>query len=250
MANATPEQGQCPPEGLQQALLGTAEASHGIAKGIVETEVSLRALTANHGLATVAADDAGDKGTRRLAPDEQAKLLATLKARLGQKPAHYTRPEGIIFADVERALEAHPVALWSLSRLEETGGAPDIMAIEADAFVFADCSEESPAGRRDCVYDKAAEALTRGTVYGNAVDMAEEFDVEILSPESYRQMQRSGKFDRKTWSWIKTDAETRSRGAALCGGRFEGHVYVDQCGAHSYRDDGAWRGRLRVQKVS
>lgn len=187
---------------------------------------------------------------RELTVEQKEELFATLQNRLSQEADHYERPEGIDFGEVKRALEANPVALWSLSRLEETGGTPDIVAVEGGTFVFADCSEESPAGRRNCVYDKAAEALARGTFNGNAADMAEEFGVEMWSPEFYRQMQTSGKFDRRTWSWLKTDAETRSTSGALCGHRAGDHVYVNRDGARSLGGDRAWRGLLRVQKVS
>ncbi len=187
---------------------------------------------------------------RELTVEQKEKLLTTLKHRLSQKANHYERPEGINFADVQRALDANPAALWSLSRMEETGGAPDIVAVEHDTFVFADCSEESPAGRRDCVYDKAAEKSVSGTFNGNAVDAAEGFGVEMWSPEFYRQMQTSGKFDRNTWSWLKTDAETRSTGGAMSGRRYGDFVNVDKNDARGHRDRRAWRGLLRVQKVS
>jgi len=190
---------------------------------------------------------AGQK--RELTAEQKEKLLAALQDRLSKNPDHYQRPEAINFADVKRALEANPAALWSLSRMEDTGGAPDIVAIEADAFVFADCSAESPFGRRNCVYDKEAEKFAGGTFDGNAMDMAEEFGVEIWSPEFYRLMQASGKFDRNTWSWHKTDAQTRSTGGALRSERVGDRIFGYQHVAHEHSDYGAWRGLLRVQKV-
>jgi len=135
--------------------------------------------------------------------------------------------------------------------MEETGGAPDIVAIEDNAFVFADCSTESPAGRGNCVYDKAAEESACGTFNGNAADMAQKFGVEMWSPGFYRHMQTSGKFDNRTWSWLKTDAATRSAGDALFGYRYYGkHADVGRSDAHQYYYFKAWRGLLRVQKVS
>ncbi|MEK7591658.1 MAG: DUF4256 domain-containing protein [Patescibacteria group bacterium] len=187
---------------------------------------------------------------RELSPEETRDMLALLERRLSQKPDHYTRPEGISFGDVRKSLEADPAALWSIWKMEETGGAPDITAVENDAFIFEDCSKESPAGRRNCVYDKGAEKFASGTFNGNAVDMAKEFGIKILSPEEYRRLQTVGKFDRNTWSWVETDAETRSSGVALDGDRNGDHVYVCRGIARFHCGDRAWRGLLRVQKVS
>lgn len=187
---------------------------------------------------------------RELTVEQKDNLLVTLQHRLSKKANHYKRPEGINFTDVQRAIEANPAVLWSLYKMEETGGAPDIVAVEGSEFVFADCSAESPAGRRNCVYDGVAEKSARGTFNGNAVDMSEEFGVEIWSPEFYRQMQTSGKFDRNTWSWLKTNAKTRSAGGALVGFRVGGHVGVGQYDARRRYGGRAWRGLLRVQKVS
>lgn len=187
---------------------------------------------------------------RELTPEETSGMLALLERRLSQKPDHYTRPEDINFGDVQKSLEADPAALWSIWKMEESGGAPDITAVENGAFIFEDCSKESPAGRRNSVYDKAAEKFVSGTFNGNAVDMAKEFGIKILSPEEYRRLQTVGKFDSNTWSWVETDAETRSSGGALCGDRIGGRVFVSQFDAHCLDDDSAWRGLLRVQKVS
>lgn len=182
---------------------------------------------------------------RELTVEQKERLLQTLQNRLSRKAGHYARPEEINFGEVKTALEANPAALWSLSRMEETGGLPDIVAIEDNTFVFADCSAESPAGRRNCVYDKEAEQYAHG-FNGNAVDMAEEFGVEMWSPEFYRTMQDLGKFDRHTWSWLKTDAQTCSTGDALSGHRFGDRVFVYQ-DAHRHDDLRAWRGLLRVE---
>ncbi len=186
---------------------------------------------------------------RELTAEQKEKLLTVLQHRLSQVPDHYARPEGIDSGEVKRALEANPAALWSLSKMEETGGTPDIVAVEDDAFVFADCSAESPAGRRNCVYDKVAEESAGGTFNGNAVDMAEEFGVEMWSPEFYRQMQTLGRFDCRSWSWLKSDAEAISSGDARFGNRHGNCVEISRIGMHFHIDHGAWRGLLRVPKV-
>jgi len=225
---------------IQQAM---QDATRGKTRSLIEgdTEAVIGELKSSEPVA---------EQKRELTVVEKERLLQTLQNRLSRKADHYVRPKGIDFGEVKKALEANPAALWSLSKMEETGGSPDIVAVESNEFVFADCSAESPEGRRNCVYDSAAEKSARGTFKGNAVDMSEEFGVEMWSPEFYRQMQTSGKFDRNTWSWLKTDAETRSTAVALRGSRDGDHVLVYQYDARSHRGSGAWRGLLRVQKVS
>ncbi len=268
MANATQEQAQVPPE-AQKALLRKLESLEKVHAASVECQAkfnrriaddiaaiteAVRALTSAPDSAKAATEDAGDEGTRRLAPDEQAELLATLQHRLEQKPAHYTRPEGIVFADIERALEANPAAMWSLAKMEKTGGEPDVVAVEDDAFIFADCSKESPAGRRNCVYDKKAEKDAKpnssGSFNGNAVQMAEEFGVDLWS-EDFWKMQMAGKYDYQSWSWLQTPAEIRRRGGALIIPVRDDHIILPNYHPASHHsDDGGWRGLLRVQKVS
>jgi hypothetical protein len=44
--------------------------------------------------------------------------------------------------------------------------------------------------------------------------MADDMDIELLSEEQYRALQKLGTFDAKTSSWIKTPADIRKRGGA------------------------------------
>jgi|GEM_PF-684067 len=216
---------------------------------IRETRELLRQQQSASAQTPVEADDAGDKGARQLKPEEQAELLATLKARLEQKPDHYIRSEGIIFADVQRALEANPTAMWSIAKMEETGGSPDVVAVKADAFIFADCSAESPTGRRNCVYDEEAEEHIIVGFNSNAVQMAERFGVDLWSEDFYRKRQMIGAFDIHSWNWLQTPAEIRKSGRALSGNRFGLGVHVSQDSVHDHNDRTGWRGLLRVQKA-
>lgn len=186
---------------------------------------------------------------REISLEKKSQLLALLEQRLGSKPDHYQRPKGINFADVQRALEAEPAALWSLWHMQESGGEPDIVSVENDAFLFADCSAESPAGRRNCVFDKEAEESASPAFNGNAVDMAAEYGVDIWSSDFYKTMQKEGKFDSKTWSWHATDAGTRSSGFALYGSRLGVHVRVVRGSASVHYERGAWRGLRWVKKA-
>lgn len=48
-----------------------------------------------------------------------------------------------------------------------------------------------------------------------AIDIAQEMGVELLTEEEYRSLQKLGKFDLKTSSWIKTPADIRELGGAV-----------------------------------
>lgn len=167
---------------------------------------------------------------------ERAGLLSTLEERLTHKPKHYRRPKNINFAEVRKALEANQTYMFSLAQMEQTFGAPDIIAIEPGAFVFGDCSAESP-DRYNLTYDKATY-------------MAKEFGVDMMSEEAYLLLQRSEKFDQRTWIWLATPDDIRESGKALCGERpEEGKVSVKQRDASDHDYLSGWRGMLRVPRV-
>ena len=70
--------------------------------------------------------------------------------------------------------------------------------------------------------------------------------IEILTEEEYRHLQRLGKFDTKTSSWVKTPAEIRKLGGALfCDRRYD-HVFTYHNGAESYYGAEGFRGSLKV----
>jgi len=164
------------------------------------------------------------------------KLLSALEARFAKEPKHYKRPEGIDFTEVKKILWANPALMHSLAQLENTGGEPDIISVEPDAFIFGDCSEESP-NRRGLTYDEAAA-------------QAKEFGVDMMSEAAYSKMQKTGRFDLHSGSWLKTDPEYRKRtGNAMGGRRGGGGVDVGEFRAEGHDPGGGWRGVLRVPKA-
>jgi hypothetical protein len=76
--------------------------------------------------------------------------------------------------------------------------------------------------------------------------MAAAMGVEILTEEQYRELQKLGKFDEKTSSWVKTPSDIRRLGGAICCDRRYGHVFTGHNGAESYYAARAFRGSLRV----
>ena len=184
--------------------------------------------------------------THEVSAERRDELLGLLEARF---EANGRRHERVAWADVRARLEAHPEKLWSLDRMESTGGEPDVVGRDdaTGEVVFVDCSEQSPAGRRSLCFDRAArEARKKFPPEDDAVSMAEAMGVELLAEEAYRALQRLGAFDTKTSSWIATPKDIRDLGGALfCDRRYD-TVFVYHNGADSYYGARGFRGSLRV----
>jgi hypothetical protein len=183
---------------------------------------------------------------KKLSPDQREALLTTLRARFDK---HTSRHKGIAWSDVQAKLEASPDKLWSLSEMERTGGEPDVVGHDKKTgeFTFFDCSVESPTGRRSTCFDREGwESRKEARPENTAIDMATEMGIELLTEEQYRELQKLGKFDLKTSSWVQTPPEIRKLGGALfCDRRYD-HVFTYHNGAQSYYAARAFRGSLRV----
>ncbi len=173
-------------------------------------------------------------------------LIKTLKERFEK---NMNRHPGIDWSAVEARLQAQPEKLRSLSAMERTGGEPDVVGYDeaSGAFIFYDCSPESPAGRRSLCYDRAAlEARKKHKPEGSAMEMAAEMGIEMLTEEQYRELQKLGEFDRKTSSWVKTPESIRTLGGALFCDRCYNRVFVYHNSAESYYASRGFRGLLKV----
>lgn len=178
---------------------------------------------------------------------EQKQTLLTILQDRFEKNQH--RHKGIEWTRVLEKLEANPGGLWSLYQMEETGGEPDVIdeGHQTGEYVFYDCSAESPKGRRSVCYDREAlEARKKNRPRTSALDMAVDMGIEILTDEQYRNLQRLGKFDVKTSSWVQTPAAIRALGGAIfCDRRYD-TVFTYHNGADSYYAARGFRGRLLV----
>jgi len=76
--------------------------------------------------------------------------------------------------------------------------------------------------------------------------MDKEMDLELLSEKEYHELQKFGKFDSKTSSWIKTPSEIRELGGAIFADYRCGQVFVYHNGAESYYGARGFRGLLKV----
>ena len=186
------------------------------------------------------------KENRKLSPEQCEEALRTLKVRFEK---NMNRHKGIEWEKVRAKLETNPEKLWSLNEMEVTGGEPDVIDHDQkeNEYIFYDCSAESPKGRRSICYDlEALESRKAHKPENNAIDMAADMGIEILTEEQYRELQKLGNFDTKTSSWVKTPANIRKLGGAVfCDRRYD-TVFVYHNGAESYYAARGFRGSLRV----
>jgi len=187
-----------------------------------------------------------DINKKNLSPEQRELLVRALKARF---ETNMNRHKGLEWAQVQTRLEADAEKLSSLNEMEKTGGEPDVVGTDerTGEYIFYDCSAESPKGRRSLCYDREArESRKQHKPQNNALDMAAAMGIEILTEEQYRELQKLGKFDTKTSSWIRTPSQIRRLGGALfCDRRYD-TVFVYHNGAESYYAARAFRGSLRV----
>jgi hypothetical protein len=188
---------------------------------------------------------------KELSPEEHSALLGVLKDRFEKNK---NRHKGLEWAKVLAKLEANPEKLWSLHEMERTGGEPDVVVPIAigndnktDEYIFYDCSAESPKGRRSACYDREAlESRKQYKPENNAIDMAAEMGIELLTEEQYRGLQQLGNFDMKTSSWLVTPSEIRKLGGAIFADFRYDTVFVYHNGAESYYAARGFRGSLKV----
>ena len=183
---------------------------------------------------------------KTLSSEQQDVLLKCLKSRF-EKNMH--RHSTLEWYDVETALLRNPEKFWSLNEMEQTGGEPEVISWDIDTheYIFCDCVDESPTGRRSLCYDRSALNARKENKPKNSVeDMAKDIGIKLLTEEEYRALQKIGNFDTKTSSWIATPENIRKLGGALfCDRRYE-TVFTYHNGADSYYAARGFRGILRV----
>jgi hypothetical protein len=186
-------------------------------------------------------------GTKKeLSQEKSEELLQILKSRFEKNS---DRHKDLKWENIQAKLEVNPEKLWTLNEMEATGGEPDVVGYDnkTDEYIFFDCSVESPAGRRSYCYDREAlDKRKENKPKNNAMEAAAEMGIEILSEEQYRDLQKLGKFDNKTSSWITTPSDIRKLGGAIFADFRYGTVFVYHNGADSYYAARGFRGSLRV----
>src|SRR6476469_4116621 len=112
------------------------------------------------------------RAKKELSTKECEALLKELKTRYEK---NMNRHQGVEWANIQAKLEADVEKLWSLHEMERTGGEPDVVGEDkkTGAYIFYDCSAESPKDRRSLCYDRAAlEARKENKPKNNVLDIA------------------------------------------------------------------------------
>jgi hypothetical protein len=186
-----------------------------------------------------------------LSATQSEELFKVLKTRFEK---NMNRHKDLEWVKLKEKLQAYPSKLWSLNEMEMTGGEPDVVVRipigddkETGEYVFYDCSEESPKGRRSICYDpESLESRKENKPVNSAVGMAADMGIEILTEEQYRKLQKLGNFDLKTSSWVKTPADIRKLGGAIFCDRRYNNIFVYHNSAESYYAVRGFRGFLKV----
>jgi len=181
-----------------------------------------------------------------LSSKEEREIVSVLKNRFDE---YKSRHVGIIWSEVEERILKNKGKLWSLGEMERTGGEPDVIGYDEKTkeYVFCDCSEESPKGRRSWCYDlEALNSRKENKPKGSALGFVEEIGAELMNEEQYMSLQKMGIFDTKTSSWIMTPVEIRKMGGAIFADRRYDHVFVYHNGAESYYASRGLRVLLKV----
>ena len=177
---------------------------------------------------------------------QREEILSALKARFEK---NMNRHKGMEWTKVQAKLQANAEKLWSLVEMERTGGEPDVVGHDKKTgeYVFYDCSEQSPKGRRSLCYDREAlDSRKEHKPKNSAIEAAAAMGVELLTEEQYRELQKLGEFDTTTSSWVKTPSAIRKLGGALfCDRRFD-TVFLYHNGADAYYAARGFRGLVRV----
>ena len=186
------------------------------------------------------------RSKKLLSPQQREELLRVLQARFEK---NMNRHNGLVWPQVQAKLESNTEKLRSLAEMERTGGEPDVIGRDKNTgeYIFYDCCVESPSGRRSLCYDREAlNGRKENKPKDNAMDAAAAMGIELLTEEQYRELQKLGRFDTKTSSWVKTPSAIRKLGGALfCDRRYD-TVFVYHNGAESYYAARGFRGWIRV----
>lgn len=159
-------------------------------------------------------------------------LFETLQKRFED---HSYRHQDLTWEAVEERMRELPEKLLPLYQMEVTEGEPDIVGYCEETYIWMDCALESPKGRRGCCYDSAAlQSRKKHSPECNAVDLANEMGVAILTEDQYRFLQTKETVDTKSSSWLQTPQAIRSKGGAIFGDCHYDHVFVYHNSAASY----------------
>lgn len=175
---------------------------------------------------------------------EKQELMELLEERFLK---HMERHRDMEWERVKAALNKSD-KLDILMKMEETGGEPDVVLETEDAYVFYDCSRESPMRRSVCYDEAALQARKKNKPKTSAEAIAKIIGAEIIDEKEYFHLQSLGDFDVKSQSWIATDREFREKGDALFGTKQHGRTFIYYNGAGSYYRVRGFRCKSTIEK--
>lgn len=181
-----------------------------------------------------------------LLPEEQTELLEILKSRFHK---NMKRHQELDWKVIEEKLILFPSKIWSINEMEKTGGEPDVIYFDENTnqIWFVDCAAESPKDRRSLAYDYDGQTSRKEhQPKNNALDVAAQMQIDLLTEAEYRLLQSVGNFDQKTSSWLKTPQPIRDLGGAIFGDYRYGTVFIYHNGAQSYYAARGFRGIIKV----
>lgn len=173
-------------------------------------------------------------------------MLKILKQRFDE---HKSRFENLDWQEIQQRLEENPTALKALEWMEATKGEPALLGYDEskDRYIFTDFSKASPKGRVKVCYDQQArESRKKFPPETSAMELAQEYQVELLDEATYRQLQAITPVDLKTSSWLKTPEKIRDLGGAIFGDNHYECVFIYHNGADSYYSNRAFRVKVEL----
>lgn len=178
----------------------------------------------------------------------EKELIDNLKERFEANPE---RHKEIQWEVVLKRLDANPMKIKAIMEMELTGGEPDVVGLDTSTgeIIFADCSAETPSGRRNCCYDlEGQQKREKKGIHpqGNAVSIAESMGIQLMTEDEYFKLQELFSFDMKTSSWLKTSEQVRKLGGAIFGDKRFGRTFIYHNGADSFYGARGFRGILKV----
>ena len=164
---------------------------------------------------------AREEQKKELSPENELMLMERLESRFKAHMDRHKVFDWFKFREKLNAREDKMEKLMALHQMEITGGEPDIVFDYATGeYFFFDCSAESPVGRRDLTYKQA-------------VAMAKAMGIQILDDEQYMILQKLGKFDQQSQSWIKSSFMRRTLDKPLIGMIITG-IWIYQRGHYKH----------------
>jgi len=135
---------------------------------------------------------------------------------------------------MRETLRANPDLLAILSKMELSGGKPEVIAFEEDYYVFADCARELPASRMNWTYEEA-KLIAKG------------IGVELMGDYYYKIIQKIPGLDAKSRTYLLTPKTVKSKGRTRIGSNDYIIDFENRGGVPKHRI--GWRGVLRVPRL-